>query len=222
MSTSACAYAPTCIPQLTLVLRCAGGLGCRALFLVMHADAAELEPALRRRVDGMVAAGLVQELEALAAAAAVPAAGTAAAAALVGAEVTVVAAAGAGEPAMAEEACSGDDSGRGVQQSSGFHEWGADLRARGFAWGTAPSASADGAAAGAAGVGDTVGKPDMEALRNEAVEAMKADTCRLARRQGLTLVHFSAQIEPFVVVNTSTDPSYATKRAYVEPRSGRV
>ena len=66
-----------------------------------------------------------------------------------------------------------EDDARGVRQSIGFHEWGAYLRARGFAWGGEVGESSRGADAGA----------DLDALRADAVEAMKADTCRLARRQ---------------------------------------
>ena len=53
-----------------------------------------------------------------------------------------------------------------------------------------------------------------------------------AGRQGLTLVHFSAQPEPFwshLLVSTCIidweeimHPTYSTKRAYVEPKSGPV
>ena len=139
----------------------------RCLFFAMRADERELEPALRRRVDGMVAAGLVRELERAAA---------------------MTAAGGA----------------RGAGQAIGFHEWGAYLRARGFDWvgGTDDGSSKRnlGAARGAAReVGTTAGgagasrlsaaarleRPavDLDALRRDAVEATKADTCRLARRQ---------------------------------------
>ena len=142
----------------------------RCLFFAMRADERELEPALRRRVDGMVAAGLVHELEC---AAAKTAAG-----------------------------------GRGVGQSIGFHEWGAYLRAReidsagriddGFPGAVKPDA-ARGAARGDARDVGTAGATapaspssaegleswavDLDALRRQAVEATKADTCRLARRQ---------------------------------------
>jgi tRNA dimethylallyltransferase len=121
----------------------------RALFLVMHASAAELEPALRRRVDAMVDAGLVQELE------------------------TLAAAAGTG---------AGAGNGRGLGQAIGFHEWGAYFRARGFAWMDTADAAWGGAAATGVGGAAEAGA-DLDALRDEAVEAMKGDTCRLARRQ---------------------------------------
>ena len=142
----------------------------RCLFFAMRADDGELDLALRRRVDGMVAAGLVRELEC---AAAKTAAG-----------------------------------GRGVGQSIGFHEWGAYLRAReidsagriddGFPGAVKPDA-ARGAARGDARDVGTAGATapaspssaegleswavDLDALRRQAVEATKADTCRLARRQ---------------------------------------
>ena len=122
----------------------------RALFLVLRAENDELDNALRRRVDGMVEAGLVGELERLAAA-----------------MTRMKTKAGAG---VANE---DEDDARGVRQSIGFHEWGAYLRARGFAWGGEVGESSRGADAGA----------DLDALRADAVEAMKADTCRLARRQ---------------------------------------
>ena len=109
-----------------------------------------MDNALRRRVDGMVEAGLVGELERLAAA-----------------MTRMKTKAGAG---VANE---DEDDARGVRQSIGFHEWGAYLRARGFAWGGEVGESSRGADAGA----------DLDALRADAVEAMKADTCRLARRQ---------------------------------------
>ena len=112
------------------------GMRYKALFLVMHASAAELEPALRRRVDGMVEAGLVRELE--------------------GAAAVAQARAGA--------------SGCGVTQAIGFHEWGSYLRARGFAWTEDTERARE-------------RRGDVEELCREAVEAMKADTCRLARRQ---------------------------------------
>ena len=147
----------------------------RCLFFAMRADERELEPALRRRVDGMVAAGLVRELERAAA---------------------MTAAGGA----------------RGAGQAIGFHEWGAYLRARGFDWvgGTDDGSSkrnpgaARGAAlalneelhkeVGTAASGAGASRPsaaarlerpvvDLDALRRDAVEATKADTCRLARRQ---------------------------------------
>ena len=41
-------------------------------------------------------------------------------------------------------------------------------------------------------------------------------------RQGLTLVHFSAQPEPLLTLIPPRDSSYPAKRANVEPRSGRV
>ena len=147
----------------------------RCLFFAMRADERELEPALRRRVDGMVAAGLVRELERAAA---------------------TTAAGGA----------------RGAGQAIGFHEWGAYLRARGFDWvgGTDDGSSkrnpdsARGAAlalnkernkeVGTAAGGAGASRPsaaarlerpavDLDALRRDAVEATKANTCRLARRQ---------------------------------------
>ena len=66
-----------------------------------------------------------------------------------------------------------DDAPSGVAQAIGFHEWGAYLRARGLG-----------------GEGDGAPPPPpsdddfaVAALRREAVEAMKADTRRLARRQ---------------------------------------
>ena len=40
--------------------------------------------------------------------------------------------------------------------------------------------------------------------------------------QGLTLVHLSAQPEPFLVIDPTHRQEYPTKRAYVEPKSGRV
>jgi len=48
-----------------------------------------------------------------------------------------------------------------------------------------------------------------------------------AQLQGLTLVHFSAQPEPFLVIEPTatalpTATEYLTKRAYIEPKSGRV
>ena len=117
---------------------------------MLRAENDELDNALRRRVDGMVEAGLVGELERLAAA-----------------MTRMKTKAGAG--AANED----EDDARGVRQSIGFHEWGAYLRARGFAWGGEVGESSRGADAGA----------DLDALRADAVEAMKADTCRLARRQ---------------------------------------
>ena len=118
------------------------------MFLVLRAENDELDNALRRRVDGMVEAGLVGELERLAAA------------------MTRM-------KTKAGPAANEDGRARGVRQSIGFHEWGAYLRARGFAWGGEVGESSRGADAGA----------DLDALRADAVEAMKADTCRLARRQ---------------------------------------
>ena len=113
----------------------------RSLFLCMRATNDELDLALRRRVDAMLAAGLVEELEAFAAKAANVA----------------------------------SDDARGASQSIGFHEWGRYLRARGFDWTSAMPGKE----------GDTASSmcEDVDALRAEAVEAMKADTCRLARRQ---------------------------------------
>ena len=108
----------------------------RSLFLCMRATNDELDLALRRRVDAMLAAGLVEELEAFAAKAA--------------------------------------NTARGASQSVGFREWGRYLRARGFDWTSAiPGKEGDAAST----------CEDVDALRAEAVEAMKADTCRLARRQ---------------------------------------
>jgi len=122
----------------------AAGVDCemryRCLFFAMRADDGELELALRRRVDGMVAAGLVHELER---AAATTAAGDA----------------------------------RGAGQSIGFHEWGAYLRARGFDW---VGGTGDGRSSAEKQESRCV---DLDALRRDAVEATKADTCRLARRQ---------------------------------------
>jgi tRNA dimethylallyltransferase len=112
----------------------------RCLFFAMRADERELEPALRRRVDGMVAAGLVRELESAAA---------------------TTAAGGA----------------RGAGQAIGFHEWGAYLRARGFDW---VGGTGDGRSSAEKQESRCV---DLDALRRDAVEATKADTCRLARRQ---------------------------------------
>jgi tRNA dimethylallyltransferase len=123
----------------------AAGVDCemryRCLFFAMRADDGELELALRRRVDGMVAAGLVHELER---AAATTAAGDA----------------------------------RGAGQSIGFHEWGAYLRARGFDW--VGGTHRDGRSSAEKQERRCV---DLDALRRDAVEATKADTCRLARRQ---------------------------------------
>ena len=123
----------------------AAGVDCemryRCLFFAMRADDGELELALRRRVDGMVAAGLVHELER---AAATTAAGDA----------------------------------RGAGQSIGFHEWGAYLRARGFDW--VGGTHRDGRSSAKKQESRCV---DLDALRRDAVEATKADTCRLARRQ---------------------------------------
>lgn len=116
----------------------------RSLFLCMRADTDELDLALRRRVDGMLRAGLVEELEAFAA------------------KVS----GGGGTESDA----------RGVAQSIGFHEWGRYLRARGLHW------TGGGGSDGHCG-DDGEGGGDVNALREEAVEAMKADTCRLARRQ---------------------------------------
>jgi len=39
---------------------------------------------------------------------------------------------------------------------------------------------------------------------------------------GLTLVHFSAQPEPFVSLKPFNHPMYPTKSAHVKPKSGRV
>ena len=135
----------------------------RCLFFAMRADDSELDLALRRRVDAMVAAGLVCELER---AAAKMAAG-----------------------------------GRGAGQSIGFHEWGAYLRAReidrtgdGFHATVKPGATrGDARDVGTAGAAATASQSSteglasrpvhLEALRRDAVEATKADTCRLARRQ---------------------------------------
>lgn len=135
----------------------------RCLFFAMRADDSELDLALRRRVDAMVAAGLVCELEC---AAAKMAAG-----------------------------------GRGAGQSIGFHEWGAYLRAReidrtgdGFHATLKPGATrGDARDVGTAGAAATASQSStegltsrpvhLEALRRDAVEATKADTCRLARRQ---------------------------------------
>ena len=116
----------------------------RSLFLCMRADTDELDLALRRRVDGMLSAGLVEELEAFAA------------------KVS----GGGGTESDA----------RGVAQSIGFHEWGRYLRARGLHW-------TGGGGSDGHGGDDGEGGGDVNALREEAVEAMKADTCRLARRQ---------------------------------------
>ena len=41
-------------------------------------------------------------------------------------------------------------------------------------------------------------------------------------RQGLTLVHFSAQPEPFLSLKPFNHPAYATKNAHVRKKSGRV
>jgi len=41
-------------------------------------------------------------------------------------------------------------------------------------------------------------------------------------RQGLTLVHFSPQPEPFLSLTAWHYPAYPTKGAYLEPKSGRV
>ena len=126
----------------------------RALFLVMRAENDELDAALRRRVDGMVEAGLVDELERLAA-------------------ETTKSKSKSETKTGADPADEDEDAARGVRQSIGFHEWGAYLRARGFAWGGEVGDASSGGDAGA----------DLDALRADAVEAMKADTCRLARRQ---------------------------------------
>ncbi len=75
--------------------------------------------------------------------------------------------------ARRDERARRDDAPSGAAQAIGFHEWGAYLRARGL------GGEGDGALPPPPSDDDFA----VAALRREAVEAMKADTRRLARRQ---------------------------------------
>lgn len=82
---------------------------------------------------------------------------------------------------LAAAAMTSDNQSRGAQQSIGFHEWAEYLKAKGFDLSGGNNSTDVGV--NSHGNTDTVDTDTLDTLCLTATEAMKHDTCRLARRQ---------------------------------------